>query len=306
VCYSRGDERSAGLKFCGYDPAAYCRRRRRASALRALPVVIALIGTAAAAQPADTSVKAVLASADAYLLDYQKKLTFLLADESSTQQAVTRSRVTEQRHTSGELFVTFVPADRALVAVHDVARVDGVPVDGHEDIRRLLARSSVAGVARQLVNRNARFNIGRVVRNFNEPTLGLLVLDAGRRSQLRFERKPIEPGGDASTVTLGFRETDSPTLVRYEGMPVYATGEISIDVATGRIRRTFVDLTILGLHAQLTTIYSHDPNLDLWLPATFTERYEAGPNARDVVKCVSTYTNWRRFAATSSFRPASP
>lgn len=244
-----------------------------------------------------------LAAADAYLLDYQKQLTFLLADESSNQQAVTGGKVTERRHTHGDLFVTFVAPDRAWVAVHDVARVDGVPVDGHEDIRRLLERSSVAGVARQLVNRNARFNIGRVVRNFNEPTLGLLVLDRGRRSQVRFERKQIESAGDATTVTLRFRETETPTLVRYEGIPVYATGEISIDAATGRIRRTFVDLLIRGLHAQLTTVYGHEPNLDLWLPATFTERYEAGVNARDVVKCVSIYTNWRRFAALGIFRP---
>jgi hypothetical protein len=289
---------------------------------RALVVLLAAVGAITTAQTVDTSVNGVLAAADAYLLRYQKQLTFLLADEQTTQEAINwRGETSARRRTSGDLFVAFVPADREWVAVHDIAHVDGQPTEGHEDVRRLLERDTVAGVARQLVERNARFNIGAVRRNFNEPTLGLLVLEPRRRSHFKFERTRVDRSGDTTVVTLAFRETERPTLIQSEGRAVYSTGEVSIEAGTGRIRRTFVELKIQGIvnarstatthstSAQLTTVYERDPKLDLWLPATFTERYEQEARnprratIRDIVKCVSIYTNWRRFAAISNFRP---
>lgn len=280
-----------------------------------ITVAACSVSVTAQVRPPDTSVKAVLAAADAYLVDYQKQLMFLLSDERSTQEAVNwTGEVTERRQTAGDLFVTFVPADRAWVAVHDVAVVDGVPVDGHETIRQLLERNTVAGVARELFTRNARFNIGRVLRNFNEPTLALLALDRRRRSQFKFERARVEETGATSMVTIEFKETERPTLVQNGGRPVYSSGEISIEAGTGRIQRTHIRLAAEGLSADLTTTYSRDQKLDLWLPSAFTERYEnrtvggarvrsVRPADSSVVRCVSTYTNWRRFAAVSRFRP---
>jgi hypothetical protein len=284
-------------------------------------LAIAIVGFSRAAdvsQPAGTSVTAVLAAADAYLVDYQKQLTFLLADEQSTQTVEDwTGRVVNKRQTSGDLFVTFVEADRVWVAVHDTSRVDDRPVDGHEDIRSLLERDSLAGVARQLVERNARFNIGPVQRNFNEPTLGLLVLEPRRRAQFKFERLRVERVGDADVVTLAFKETGRPTMIQAAGGDLRSEGEIAIESGTGRVRRTFVHVSytdstygrmgrsLVQVDAQLTTTYSRDPNLDLWLPSAFTERYQRGMlRSLQLVKCESTYTNWKRFGARSVFRPA--
>jgi hypothetical protein len=289
------------------SPAEAGRYDRRGRSVRlqadlkvALVLFTALIGTSAAAQSPNTSVKSVLAAADTYLLQYQKQLTFLLADELSNQEVVTWTRDIEaRRQTSGDLFITFVPADRAWVAVHDVARVDGVPVDGREDLQRLLQHNTVTGVARLLVMRNARYNIGRVLRNFNEPTLALLVLDPRRRPQVSFERARV----DGSLVTLSFKEKEPPTIVRSDGRPVYASGEIVIDAASGRVHRTSIRMAVGMIRAELTTTYARDEKLDLWLPSVFTERYAAGSFDATVTRCVSTYTNWRKFAATSRFLP---
>jgi len=269
-------------------------------------VIVAVIVAVAAptrAQGRAPSVNDVLAKADAYLANYRQQLRFLLADEHYIQQVSNSAgTVTARRIMSGELFVTYVPADRAWVAVHDTSEVDGQPVEGHESIRALLERDSVSGVARQLVNRNARFNIGSVLRNFNEPTLGLLVLDPERRAQFRFERRQAVRGEGDRLVTLAFRETKEPTLVRASGRQLYSKGEIVIDAANGRIQRTAMELRFGDIDARLTSIYSRDSNLNLWLPATFVERYERG-SRRELISCVATYTNWRRFGVEVKFTP---
>ena len=107
--------------------------------------------------PPDTSVKAVTLSSAKYVTEYQQRLSFLLADEHSTQQVFDgNGHETARRAMAGELFVTFLPADRAWISVHDTAEVDGRPLDNREDLRQLLGREPLAGVARLLVNRNAR------------------------------------------------------------------------------------------------------------------------------------------------------
>jgi hypothetical protein len=268
-----------------------------------IAATIALSAPAPRVQELSTSVKDVLAKADVYLAEYREQLRFLLADEHYVQQVSDASGAISARQImSGELFVTYIPADRAWVAVHDIAEVNGRPVDGHESIRALLERDSVSGVARQLVNRNARFNIGSVVRNFNEPTLGLLVLDPQRRSQFTFDRRGVAREQGATLVTLAFRETEPPTLVRASGRELYSKGEMVIEAETGRIRRTSMELTYGDIRARLTSIYARNPDLNLWLPATFVERYERG-SRRELISCVATYTNWRRFGVDVKFTP---
>jgi len=124
----------------------------------ALFTATALTLSTPVAQPApDTSVKAVTMAAAKYVTDYEQRLSFLLADEQSTQQVFDGSgHETARRALAGELFVTFLPGDRAWISVHDTVEVDGRPLDNREDLRQLLGREPVAGAARLLANRNAR------------------------------------------------------------------------------------------------------------------------------------------------------
>jgi hypothetical protein len=266
----------------------------------------ALIGISAglAAQRPDTSVRAVAAAAERYLGEYQQQLTYLLADEETRQQVFDASGArTAERRTTGELFVTFVPADRAWLAVHDVAALDGRAVPDREDLRRLLAEQPASAAARTLIARNARYNIGSIIRNFNEPTLGLLVFEARRRAQFRFDRERVErqPGGDL--VTLRFRERDGPTLVRgVDGSDLFSTGEAAVDAASGRIQRTLIRVTYGPVVAQLTTTYALEPRLGVWAPATFTERYERTSGVKETIVCETTYTNWRKWGVDVRIR----
>jgi hypothetical protein len=279
--------------------------------LRCVPPAVVLLGSLAAlpltttpgpaaqgnAQWPDTSAKAVLAAADRYLSSYQKQLTFLLADETYQQDVFDDAPApTASRAMTGELFVTFLAPDHAWLAVHDVATIDGAPVPDRDDLRAMLAREPVAGVARRLVQRNARFNIGNIVRNFNEPTLGLLVLDPRRRAQFKFTRQDVERDGATTLVRLAFRETDRPTLVRgLDGRDVYSSGTLTVEADTGRIRRTEIHFTYTSIVAELATTYAHDANLDLWVPATFVERYARRRPTQELILCQANYTDWRRF-----------
>ncbi len=204
---------------------------------------------------------------------------------------------------TGEFFVTFLPADHAWISVHDFADVDGRPLDDHEDIRRLLERGAVAGIARRLIDENARFNIGSVTRNFNEPTLGLLVLESKRRSQFKFTRRHVERDGDATMVTLAFKETHSPTLVRgLDGRDLYSSGEILLEAGSGRVRRTDIRFTYGPVTARLTTTYAREPKLGLWVPTQFSEQDQRAGRLREVIRCEATYTNYRRFEVAARIR----
>jgi hypothetical protein len=247
--------------------------------------------------PPDTSVKAVTMAAAKYVTEYEKRLSFLLADEQSTQQVLdVKGQETARRAMGGELFVTFLPADRAWISVHDIAEVDGRPLDTREDLRQLLGREPLAGAARLLVNRNARFNIGTITRNFNEPTLGLLVLEPKRIDQFKFSRARVDHDGDTDVVTLRFKEADGPTLVRgVDGSHVFSSGEVQVEAGTGRVHRTFIQFAYGPVSAQLTTTYTREPRLDMSVPSVFAEHYERTKGTREVIFCEATYTNYRKF-----------
>lgn len=274
--------------------------------LLAAALSVALAAPRAASD--DLPVKPLVAAMTTYVAEYQKSLAAVLGDEATTQTAtyaamVTRpdgsalmpGTATRQRATKGELFLTYLPTDGAWIAVHDVAEVDEHPVD-RDDIVTLLARAPLASVAREVADRNARFNLGHITRNFNEPTLALLLFDAKRVDTVKFSHASASKDADGSAiVTLDFEERERPAIVssRQDG-PVFSKGQIVLEPDTGRIRKTVLKFKHKGISAELTTTYQNDEHLHLWLPATFAEKYTADePREQDL--CESVYTNYRRF-----------
>jgi len=256
-------------------------------------------------RPVDTSARAVLAAAASHLKAYQESLQFVLADEQTVQEVFDeRDRRRARRETSGDFFLAWVPADGGWLSVRDITKVDGKPVEAGEDLRGLLNRGSMASIGRAMADRNARYNIGVVTRNFNEPMFALMILDAKHQSRFRFERKAIERGDAGTSVTLAFTERNRPTLVQAaSGGPVFTTGELVLDAATGRLQRSVVIMKDGPTTAQLTTTFAENKKLALWLPATMQERYtHASPRLKELVVVESTYTNYRQFEVTARIR----
>jgi len=253
--------------------------------------------------PPDLSVKALVAAASKYVAKYEQEFAFLVADEAYTQTRLQASAAVQSRELRSELFLAFLPVDKEWVAVRDVMRVDGTPVAVRDDLRALLSRrEATRGVASEIVERNARYNIGKVTRNFNEPTLPLLLFDARRVADVKFEKRTVVKDGDTTLVTLAFSERGKPTLVRGPEGSMPAKGELLIEAGTGVIRRTKFELDRDGVKVRLTTEYAPDARLGLWLPTIFTERYDSSEEPREIVVCEATYSNYRRFDVTAKIK----
>jgi hypothetical protein len=255
-------------------------------------------------QKLDLSTRALVAAASKYVTEYETRFKFLIADESYTQATYDRERrETGRRSMKGELFLTFIPADSAWLAVHDFTEVDGEPVEDREDLRALLQKGETVSVVRSVLTRNSRFNLGTILRNFNEPTLALLILEPRRVQRFSFDREEVIRTGDRTSVRLSFRERERPTLVRDgENKPVYSKGEITIDAATGRVERTTIELLDDNVLARLTTTYALDEKVEMWVPVTFAERYERTSKDREVILCEAAYSNYRRFEVTARIK----
>ena len=250
----------------------------------------------------DLSVKSVVAAASKYVARYEQEFAFLLAEEAYSQVRMRGTTTLESRRLKSEFFLTFLPADDEWVAVRDVKTVDDEPVAARDDLRTVLAtKGEFRGLIAQIVDRNARYNIGGVIRNFNEPTLPLLLLDAKRVNEVKFDRGAVVRDGDTTLVTLQYAERSRPTLVRDPYGSVPATGELIVEAGTGVIRRTRFDLERAGVKVRLTTTYAREPRLNLWLPETFTERYDT-PDTKELVMCEASYSNYRRFEVNARIK----
>jgi hypothetical protein len=251
----------------------------------------------------DVSTKALTARAAAYVADYQTTLAFLIGKEQYSQ-TVWRAGRMQHRAMTGDLYLVFMPTDREWIAVHDVAEVDGQPVPDRDNLQTLLHLGEVTRVAQQVANRNASFNIGSVGRNFNEPTLALLVLEAKRIKQFRFDRRDLSEQNGVQLATLAFTEHDPPTLVREtSGKAIYSKGEIVIETETGRIRRTVITFRDDPFDASLTTDYVPDDRLGLWVPGSFSERYNLSTRTeQETTTCEAAYSDYHRFEVTGRIK----
>ena len=156
--------------------------------------------------------------AASYVDDYQKQLAAIVADEVYVQeiraQVPAEEGAPRSRTLRGEVFFLFAAAEREWMAIRDVKEVDGVPLTGTRDVRATLRTLPAAQVADRMKSYNARYNIGRITRDINEPTLALLVLDASHRSRFKFKADKPRQVGDRRLVSLSFKERERPTLIR--------------------------------------------------------------------------------------------
>ena len=266
----------------------------------------AALGVAAAQVPVgrvDVSARAVAGAASAYVVAFEKEFAFLVADESSEQRVEGRDALGPfKRSLISEVFLTYLPSDGEWIAIRDVLSVNGTPTTREQTVRDLLTRADERRVAEQVLKANARYNLGSVERNFNEPTLPLLLLEPKRVHRIKFNRRAVTREGDITLVTLGYEEPDVMTLVGGPLGAAQSRGEFVIDAAAGTVRRTVFTLQKRDIRARLETTYEFEPRLKLWLPATFQERYERTGSFREVTTVESRYTNYRRFEGSGRIK----
>jgi hypothetical protein len=256
---------------------------------------------AAAQRGPDVSERAVVAAAAAYVAEYQRQLTSILADERYTQEIVSQVPETpgtpRWRVLTSEVFFVFTPASREWMAIRDVKEVDGRRITERPDLQQALQTLSARDVSSTFKAHNAQFNLGRTYRNFNEPTLSLLVLDREHRDRFSFDRRHVERTADAVLVTLAFEEKEPPTLIRdMKRGRVFSNGTVLVEAGTGRIRHAVLKAKSGNIRLELMTEYAPDSRLAMWVPVRFQEHYWSGDGReREEIRCDATYTNLRRF-----------
>lgn len=268
-------------------------------------VLVAVTSVTSAQQRVDTTPRAVLAKATEHLKAYQEALQFVIADEATVQEVVSlKGTRLARRETTAEFFLAYVAGDGGWLAVRDMLTVDGKTVEDREDLRALLNRGSIGRIGRAVADRNARYNIGTVARNFNDPMLALVILDPKHQSRFKFSRQSVGQEGDATLVTLTFEERDRPTLIRgSDGAPIFTKGTLVIDALTGQLHRSQIDMRDRRTTASLTTTFEFVEKLKLRLPATMEESYRhEAPDRGEIVNAASKYTNYREFSVSVRIR----
>jgi hypothetical protein len=274
-----------------------------------------------AASPAQTepSVDSVLASARAYLDKYRTDLAFVIADEDTTQRIIRQvpdePDAPRARRVKSEVHFRFVVEGLVWMAIRDVKDVDGTAITPNADFAASLQTQDAVKVAKAYKALNSKYNLGRLTRNFNEPTLALGVLEPSRAPHFDFVRKSRRTVDGRTLVTIGFKEQRSAASFVYdlEMRPAPVEGELIIDAATGRVEFTALRMRLGAVKAELSTVYRHDARLNIWVPTTFRESYEDGVdrpgNASlngsfqyESIFVESKYANFRRFAATARIK----
>ena len=272
-------------------------------------VALGVAGAQAPAGRVDVSARAVAAAATKYVDVYQKDFAFLVADESNQQTAITTDPGhTEHRSFKSEFFLTYLPADRRWMAIRDVMEVDGAAVLSTAKVRDVLKNADDRRVFETLKAANSVHNLGKIFRDFNEPTMPLALLAPDRIRNLRLERASIDRLPDATLVTVRYEEGAQAPLIRFDGKdsrsrlePAPSKGEFVVDAADGSVRRTLMTLAPRDLLVQLETVYEREPRLKLWVPSVFRERYERR-STREVITVESRYTNYRRFEGSGRIK----
>jgi hypothetical protein len=276
--------------------------------LRVAVLTMMVVGAATvetAQSRVDTSPRAVLQKATEHRTRYQEALQFVIADEATVQEVVSlKGTRLARRETTAEFFLAYVAGDGGWLAVRDMVTVDGKPVEDREDLRALLNRGSIARIGRAVADRNSRYNIGTVARNFNDPMLALVILDSKHQSRFRFAREAVTQEGDTTLVTLSFEERDRPTLIRgSDGAPIFTRGTLVLNAATGELHQSKIEMRDRRTSASLTTTFEFVEKLKLRLPAMMDESYRHDTADRgEIVNAASTYSNYREFSVSVRIR----
>lgn len=294
--------------------------------VRTLCLIASTVGTAVFPfGQTSPSTDPVLQRAADYVRRYQAALTSVIATEEYSQQVAARyppdPRVPRTRLLKSEVFFLYIKG-YDWMTIRDVRTVDGKDLPARRSVRDYLTEYAPRELALQFKQENSRFNLGRTFRNFNEPTLSLLVLDDRYRSRFTFERKDIAQKSGAALTTLAFEETAEPTLIRdSSGAYVFASGELVVESATGRVVSASLTVEPDGVRMTLLTEYVYDERLEMLVPSRFREHYVNGtpphdsrpiPGARQAQRqfrsfyedlvCEATYSNFQRFEVTTRIK----
>lgn len=263
------------------------------------------------------SLAEVLGRTARYVATFQHQLSSIVAEESYVQDATTPAATGSERRgvmpaerpahvhreLRSDLLLIRPPGADRYVEYRDVFEVDGRPVrDRAERLSRIALdpSASAATQLRTIIDESARYNIGRITRNLNTPTLPLLFLASSHQHRFRFSRSSRDEAASAAGTradepaasfrvsaevwAIGFREVVRPTLVRApNGRNIPLQGRFWIEPDTGRVLLSELRADDADVSATIEVSYQSEPLLGLLVPVEMRERYEGRRDGTVVV-----------------------
>jgi hypothetical protein len=281
---------------------------------------IALMLAPASAQ--EPSLDAVLSRAGAYVVEFQRQLSGVVAEEQYVQDVRypigtgTRYNPLLARHRelkSDLLLVKPVGGDR-WIQFRDVFEVDGKAIrDRSERLMKLFVSPSTSSAAQAdlIIQESSRYNIGNLQRTVNVPVLALLVLDPEHQGRFSFKRSTrrdplLEHGGSkpADLWVIEYQEVQKKTMIRTtNGRDLSANGRFWLDPATGRVLSSELVAEDLTIRGTIDVDYETEPAIGLLVPVLMRERYEIRRDGSRVDGEAS-YSHFRQFQVTVDERLA--
>jgi hypothetical protein len=208
----------------------------------------------------------------------------------------------------GEQEVTWLAVRTVLTVKDNGFTVPEAVVGSKDRIDRALKDTSSGQFARlrTLAHEGARFNVGRIYRNFNTPTLALQFLAPEFQPRFTFQIAGREKVAGQQTVKLEYTERGSPTVIALnDKSQLPASGVLWVGEADGAVLRTHLTVKAPqtddgpGLDATIGVDYGRSQKLKMWVPSYMFEAYvEHGPPV-ERVECRARYSNFRRFETSA-------
>jgi hypothetical protein len=246
-----------------------------------------------------------------YLTAYAASYASTIATEHYTQTYLS-GRTKGQRTLEAEFGIVRLPGRAGWVGFRDVTHVDGRQIEDREGrLAKLFVNPSYQSLqqADAITKESTRFNAGPIQRTVNNPTVVLIALDARNQQRFKFSKGGEQTLKGERLWILRFTELVRPTIIQtLTGESEPMQGRAWVDPATGRLVRVEITLETLSMSrgtsavtrftASIDVSFQEDPHLQLWVPATMTERYNN--NGSEIAAGDATYTNYRRFGVETT------
>lgn len=284
-------------------------------------VVVALFAGCelSAATQEKVTLPQVLARAGAYVEEFQRQLSTMVAEETYLQEVVpimglnARGGVRYQRRSLRSDLLLLRPENSITwVPFRDVFEVDGKSVRDREDRLSALFLAPTAATAdraNEIRAESARYNIG-IERTLNVPVLPLIILSPPVQPQFRFKVDTVDATRVVSTTGLPaspsfrvstevwvirFEENTRPTIVHtLNGADIMSRGRFWIEPSSGRVLMSEMITEDDDVRAQINVSYQSEPLSGMLVPIEMHETYKS-TRYRATINGEATYGRFRRF-----------
>jgi hypothetical protein len=238
--------------------------------------------------------EAVLRAAGQYLLQYEKNVSGIVAEEDYLQRIPQEGG---SRQLRSDVLVILDP-NAGWLTFRDVFEKDSKPVrDRDERLAKLFLQPNPNAIAqaRRIVDEGTRFNLnpqrGGINRTINQPFMALKFLQAANQPRSEFKIDRTRESGVVSEILLTFTEKAKPRLIKSPDNAA-AGGSFWVDPSSGRVSASELLIQTGFTRVTIRVIYAEQSKLKLWLPASMDESYASFSTG---IEGHATYSNFRQF-----------